>query len=94
MAATTAPTIAQSWARLVSFSKPHAPVSFGTRISVRISPAPIAVSRNPRWKFAAATSRLVPPAPLRTSVPPRARTTAGRSEAGSPWAMEPPMVPR
>ena len=42
---------------------------------------------------AAATSR-VPPAPATVSEPSQARNTVGRSEAGSPWTSEPPMVPR
>ena len=44
-------------------------------------------------KSVAATSR-VPPGPVTTSVPPRAKTAAGRSDAGSAWASEPPRVPR
>ena len=34
-----------------------------------------------------------PLGPRATSVARRASSTAGRSEAGSPWAIEPPIVP-
>ena len=35
-----------------------------------------------------------PPLPCAVIWPSTASTTAGRSEAGSPWASEPPIVPR
>ena len=38
--------------------------------------------------------RDVETAPRATKVAPRARQAAGRSDAGSPWASDPPMVPR
>ena len=44
-------------------------------------------------KSSAAISRS-PPGPRTTSVPRSASSAAGRSEAGSPWAIEPPIVPR
>ena len=51
------------------------------------------ISRKPVKKSSAAISRS-PSGPWATSVAPSASTAAGRSEAGSPWASEPPIVPR
>ena len=65
----------------------------GTLTSVSSSSGCRTDSRNPVKKSAASISRL-PPGPSATRVPPRASTAAGRSEAGSAWASEPPMVPR
>ena len=87
------PTIAQSCARRTNFWKLQpAPVAFGKRISVRSSSSPTAVSRKPVKKSSAVIVR-VPEGPVTTIVA-RASATAGRSEAGSPWASEPPIVPR
>ena len=87
------PTMAQSWARRLNFwNDQPAPGTFGTRISVSSSSGASADSRNPVKKSVAAISRS-PRADRATRVPPSASTTAGRSEAGSAWASEPPIVP-
>ena len=88
------PTMAQSWARRLNFWNDHpAPARRGTRISVSTSSGARAVSMNPVKNSAAGMVRS-PPGPRATRVAPNASTTAGRSDAGSPWANEPPMVPR
>src|ERR1700722_4729431 len=92
---TATPTIAQSILRLVNFWNDQADgrAGFGTWISVSSSPGPIAVSKIPVKKSAAGTDR-VPDAPLITNVASSASRAAGRSEAESPCATEPPIVPR
>src|ERR1035441_6110127 len=91
---TATPTMAQSMARLVNFwNDQPAAAGLGTRISVSSSPGSSAVSNRPRKKSPAAISR-APDRPVATSVASRARTAAGRSEAGSACASDPPMVPR
>ena len=88
------PTMAQSRARRLNFwNDQRAPGAFGKRISVSISSGRSAVSRNPVKNPAAGMVRS-PAGPRATKLPPRARTTAGMSDAGSPWAIDPPMVPR
>ena len=88
------PTIAQSWARRLNFSNAQpAPSVFGTRTSVMISSGASAVSRKSRKKSSAAITRS-PPLPRTTMLPRSASTTAGRSDAGSPCASDPPSVPR
>ncbi len=89
---TATPTIAQSMARLVNFwnDQPR-PAGLRIRISVSSSPGSSAVSNSPRKNSGPAIS-LVPDGPLATSV--ASSATAGRSEAGSPCASEPPIVPR
>ena len=89
------PTVAQSWARRVNFryDQPVHASSFGIRISVSISPAPHADSNTP-WKNSAAGTVRSPAGPAITSSAPSARITAGKSEAGSQWASDPPIVPR
>ena len=88
------PTIAQSCARRLNFWNDHpAPGNFGTRISVSSSSGASADSRKPVKKSPAAIVRS-PLLDRATSVPPKASTTAGRSEAGSECASEPPSVPR
>ena len=92
--AAATPTMAQSWARRLNFWKPHAvPGVFGTRISVSSSSAARADSRNPVKKSLAAITRSPLP-PSATNEASRASSVAGRSDAGSAWATEPPMVPR
>src|SRR5947207_2549564 len=89
-----APTIAQSWARRWNFWYENpAPGDFGTRISVSNSSGSSAVSRKPRKNAAAATVRS-PPGPWTKNVASSARSRAGRSDAGSPWETDPPIVPR
>ena len=86
--------MAQSWARRLNFwNDQPAPATFGTRTSVSSSSGASADSRKPVKKSPAAMTRS-PPGPLATMDPPSASTVAGRSEAGSLWAIEPPMVPR
>ena len=88
------PTMAQSWARRLNFwNDQPAPATFGTRISVSSSSGASAVSRKP-WKKSVAGMVRSPLGPRTTMVAPRASATAGRSDAGSPWAIEPPIVPR
>ena len=65
----------------------------GTWISVSSSPGSSAVSKMPLKNSAAGTAR-VPDAPRITNVASSASSTAGRSEAASPCATEPPIVPR
>ena len=73
------PTVAQSWARRrnLRYDQPAKVPSFGTRISVRSSPGPTAVSKTPRKKSAAGTTRS-PPVPRTTISAPSASTTAGK----------------
>ena len=88
------PTIAQSCARRLNFwNAQPAPLVLRTRTSVITSSGASAVSRNPSKNSEAGIVRS-PPGPRATIVPPSASTTAGRSDAGSPWASEPPSVPR
>src|ERR1019366_5173965 len=87
----SAPTIAQSIARFVSFSNPHSPSERGTRTSTSSSSGLRATSKKLRKKSFASISRR-PFGPWTTRVPPRASTAAGKSEAGSPWAIDPPIV--
>ena len=88
-------TVAQSWARRLIFVYDHpvAGPSFGTRISTSISSGPTAVWKTPVKNLDAGTVRS-PVDPRTTSSPSSARITVGRSDAGSPCASEPPIVPR
>ena len=70
-----------------------APAALGTRISVSSSVGDSAVSRKPVKKSSTGMVRS-PSGPCATIVARMASSTAGRSDAGSPWAIEPPMVPR
>ena len=87
-------TVAQSCARRANLMYDHpAPFSFGTRISVRTSCGPRAVSKTPVKKSEAGIRRS-PPGPVATNSAPSVSSTPGMSEAGSPCATEPPIVPR
>ena len=78
----------------MNFWKFHpAPFIFGIRISVSISSGASDDVRNPSKKSPAAISR-VPFGPWATYVAPSASVVAGRSDAGSAWAIDPPIVPR
>jgi hypothetical protein len=91
---TATPTMAQSMARWVNFwnDQPRA-AGFGTRISVSSSPGSSTVSNRPSKNSPIPISR-APSVPRATTVASSASSTAGRSEAGSACATEPPMVPR
>ena len=88
------PTVAQSCARRTNFwyDQPP-PSSFGTRISVTTSCGPSAVSYTPRKNSAAGITRS-PSGPRATISASSASSTVGVSEAGSPCAVVPPIVPR
>ncbi len=91
---TATPTIAQSIARRVNFSKAQfGPGRAGTRISVSTSSGSSAVVNGPRKKSPASTVRC-PPVPRTTNTASQAISAAGRSAAASPCTTDPPMVPR
>ena len=92
---TAQPTMAQSMARWVNFWNDQDPAEadLGTRISVSSSSGSRAVS-NRLWKNSPIGISREPPGPRATRVASSASSTAGRSEAGSACAIEPPIVPR
>ena len=58
-----------------------------------ISSSPRAVSKKP-WKNSEELISRVPFGPCATITASSVRQIVGRSDAGSPWASEPPMVPQ
>ena len=91
----TAPTIAQSWARRLNFWYDEAvrPV-FGTRISVSSSSGCERGLEEALEELGGRRSVRSPEAPGRRRSASSASSAAGRSDAGSPCATEPPIVPR
>ena len=90
------PTVAQSCARrlYLRYDQPVQLPSFGTRISVSISSGPIAESKTPLEEVRRRQPSARRPGPGSRTRQPSASITAGRSDAGSQCASEPPIVPR
>ena len=68
--------------------------SFGTRISVSSSPCADRRLEDAGEEVGGSDRPLASRRRRSTNSAPSASITAGRSEAGSPWASEPPIVPR